>query len=46
MGRRNGLTLVPRGDGTGAMFVIDTATRDLVGEAIPSDVYAGRWRAA
>jgi hypothetical protein len=28
------------------MFVIDSATRDLVGEAIPSDVYAGRWRAA
>ncbi|BCJ69603.1 hypothetical protein [Polymorphospora rubra] len=44
--RKGRLELVRRDDGTGCWYVIDTESRDLVGEVIPSDVYPGKWRAA
>ncbi len=40
------LTLVPRDDGTDVLHVVDSANGALVGQAIPSDVYPGKWRAA
>ncbi|WP_304454410.1 hypothetical protein [Nocardiopsis sp. YSL2] len=47
----HGLSLVPRQDGTGAMWAVDetrrvNGVRDLVGSVIPSDVYPGKWRAS
>ncbi|MGC4788744.1 hypothetical protein ACLQ22_13055 [Micromonospora sp. DT178] len=44
--RKGRLELVLGDSGTGCWYVIDTESRDLVGEAIPSDVYPGKWRAA
>ncbi|WP_157442147.1 MULTISPECIES: hypothetical protein [Actinoalloteichus] len=35
-----------RNDGSDAFWVVDQAGNKLVGEAIPSDVHRGRWRAA
>jgi hypothetical protein len=44
--RKGRLDLVLRDDGTGCWYVIDTESRGLIGEVIPSDVYPGKWRAA